>query len=191
MNSIDFEKIARELFGAVLEPYGFTTEGSRHCTFHRKVNNEIFNVIIPDLGSNGVWYDIKVAPLSPALDPLFEERYPDNVGIYTDAYLSRYCGVGQEQQKFNCKYAENFRRIFENEVRDLIAVHAINYLENINTVSDLLHLIKHDLVRGFALHYLGRHQEARPILEAQKKRFSNSNDPNVKKMIKYLDKLLD
>jgi len=112
-----FGKLARALFAPVLEPQGFTCDKSDGCSFYRSVGNGIWHVIVPDLGSRGVWYDVKVFPTSEEIEVMFREKFPDELGIPTDSYcyLSER-GIGIDQTQFNCKSEENCRARFQNTV---------------------------------------------------------------------------
>jgi hypothetical protein len=182
MTPKQFDKIASDLIGGVLAPAGFSKEKSRFCTFYRKVSEEIYHVILPDLGTRAAWYDVKVFPASPLLDPMFDAQFPDDLGLPTDSwsYLSER-GVGLEQQTFNCKSEDNLRRRFEMTVKPLLLQKAIPYLDQISTIEDMIPLIKNPLFLGFALHHIGQTEAARRILREQSERLSrlNSSDKNV------------
>lgn len=193
MTPKQFDKAVRELFGPVLQEHGFTNEGSRYCTFHRKASDEVYHFIIPDTGSHGAWYDINVFPASPALDPLFSERFPDDLGIPSDSWsrLSER-GVGLDQGKFNCKSEENFLNRFEKTVRGLLVNTAIPYLDQIQQVADMIPIIKSPGFMGLALHYVGRVEEARPLLEQERDRLvaSGSSERPVVARLNQIDELL-
>lgn len=173
MTPKQFDKAALKLFGSVLQEHGFSSEGSRYCTFHRKASDEVYHFIIPDPGSRGAWYDIKVFPASPALDPLFTEHFPDDLGIPSDSWsrLSER-GVGLDQGRFNCKSEENFENRFEKTVRDLLVSTAIPFLDQFRQVADMLPVIKNAGFMGLALHHVGRTDEARPLLEQERDRLT-------------------
>ena len=137
MTPKQFDKAALKLFEPVLREHGFTTERSGLCTFHRKVNNEIYHLIMPSLGSRGAWYRVLVFPASPAIDPTFFEHFPDNLGAPSDSwsYLSEQ-GIGLGTEQFNCNSEENLVRRFENTVRDLLTDIAIPYLNQFKQVAD-------------------------------------------------------
>ena len=182
MTPKQFDHTAVALFGSALGPHGFSSDKSRFCTFYRKASAEVYHIILPDLGSRGAWYDVKVFPASPVLDPLFESQFPDDLGIPTDnwSYLSDR-GIGLDQERFNCMSEENFRRRFNGTVKDLLLKHAIPYLDRIQTVQDILPLIRVRMYHGFALYHLGRKGEAQNILEQEQLRLEqlNSSDASV------------
>lgn len=190
MKQKEFDRLCIEMFGTALRPAGFSNEGSQYCSFSRKVTEDIYNVIIPDIGSRGVWYDVKVAPVSPKLDPLFHERFPDSIGMFTANLLNKYEGVGITQQQFNCKSAENFERVFKRDVEPLLIGKALPFLDGIRTIEDLLPFIRHDLMRGLALHAIGRVNEARPLLEKQRQQLAGKTDPALMHTVEHLDTVL-
>ena len=135
-----FDKLARELFGAVLSPHGFSCELSRHCTFTRQIGDDIVHVIMPDPGTRCAWYDIQVFPTSPRFHDDFAERFPDSLGNTLDVWgkLSETAGIGMDQQQFNCKYESNMRNRFEKTVAGLLVNTAIPFLDTIQTYDDML-----------------------------------------------------
>ncbi len=193
MTPKQFDKGVRELFGPVLEPLGFSNEGSQYCTFHRQSSEGVFHFVMPDLGTRGAWYDIKVFPASPTLDPLFSEQFPDDVGIPTDSfsYLSER-GVGLDQEKFNCKSVENFTSRFEKTVRGLLEQKAVTYLDQFQKFEDMLPVIKNPMFLAIALHQVGRVDEARPLLEQQRERLARtgSEERSVTVRMQRIDELL-
>lgn len=151
------------------------------------------HIILPDLGRSGGWYDVKVFPASPLLDPQFEECFPDDLALPTDSwsYLSER-GLGPSQETFNCKHEDNMRRRFQKTVGPLLITKAIPYLDRIRTIEDMLPLIRHPLPLGCALHHVGRIEEARPILREQRDRLSrlDQQDSRIAAWLRKLDELL-
>jgi hypothetical protein len=193
MTPKQFDRFAGQMFGSALVPAGFSTETSHRCTFYRKVSKEVYHVVMPDLGSRGAWYDVKVFPASPLIDPLFDSRFPDDLGIPTDrwSYLGEH-GVGLDQQKFNCKSEDNCRHRFEASVRPLLVEKAIPYLDGIRTVDDMIPLIRHPLPLGFALYHVGRFEESHQLFQEQEARLShlNSSDNSVVLTLQRIRELL-
>lgn len=187
-----FDKIARELFSETLSPLGFTCEGSETCTFYRAIGNGIWHVIMPDLGTRGVWYDVKVFPCSEQLEPRFRERFPDELGIPTDSfcYLSER-GVGMDQTQFNCKSEENFRARYGNTVSGLLTRIAIPYLSEFRTLGDVLPAIRNPLYRAIAMHLVNNNSESRQMVNQQRARLEAiADDENIVAAKKLLDSLL-
>ena len=114
MTSKQFDKKIKELFLPVLNEYGFESDASKYCTFYRKFSEDIYHFILPDLGTKGAWYDVKVFASSPKIDPLFLDEFPDDLGIPSDihSYLSE-DGVSRYQEMFNCKTNINLESSFD------------------------------------------------------------------------------
>lgn len=135
-----FDKLARELFGTILSPHGFSSEASQHCTFTRRIGDEVVHVIMPDPGTRCAWYDIHVFPTSPRFHDDFFDRFPDSLGNTLDVWgkLSESAGVGMDQQQFNCKYDTNMRERFDKTVAGLLLNTAIPFLDQFKTIDDIL-----------------------------------------------------
>ena len=99
---------------------------------------------MPDLGSRGAWYDIKVFPTSPSLYEDFDTKFPDEIGIPLDVwcYLSETAGIGLDQQQFNCKYEDNMRSRFERTVKPLLLNTAIPFLNRVQDMETLRPLLR-------------------------------------------------
>jgi len=194
MKESEFNLLANELFGSVLLPLGFTNQGTQHCTFYRKVGEEVYHFIMPSMGSRRVWYQVHVFPHSPAIYPLFEHRFPDNLGIPTDrcSLLSEYDGVNVTQQQFHCKYEEGFRRGFTRTVQPLLLNAAVPYLDQFQTVADIIPVIRHPSFLGFALHHVGRSDEAIAALQRERERLKRLDTDNVDvaTLLEHVDQLL-
>ncbi|EDL60367.1 hypothetical protein [Gimesia maris] len=194
MTPKQFDKVARQLFAGVLSAYGFTCEGSRYCTFYRKYSDELFHFVLPDLGTHGTWFDVKVFPASPLLDPLFQEDFPDDVGIPTDSYsyLSER-GIGLDQEKFNCKTEENMRHRFEASVRPALEDRAIPYLDQFCSIDDIVPVLSNPIFRGIGLHLVGKMEEAIPLLQQQRERLSllDSDTPAISARLRFIEELLE
>jgi hypothetical protein len=52
--------VAKECFGSVLVPYGFTHEGSKRCTFHRQAPDSVFHFIAPAMSIGQTRYYVYV-----------------------------------------------------------------------------------------------------------------------------------
>ncbi len=193
MTPKQFDKAVLKLFGPLLQEHGFTSEGSRYCTFHRKASDEVYHFISPNPMRGGTRYRVMVFPASPVLDPLFAEQFPDDLGIPSDSYsyLSER-GVGLDQVQFNCKSEENFVNRFDKTVRNLLTEKAIRYLDQFRSVEDMIPVIKHRFFLGTALHYVGRVAEARPLLEQERERLTagGSSERVVTASIERINELL-
>ncbi|MEX0679108.1 MAG: hypothetical protein WD063_18685 [Pirellulales bacterium] len=84
------------------------------------------------------------------------------------------------------------RRRFERTVGPLLVNVALPYLDHIHTVEDMIPWIKRPLPLGFALHFVGRLDEARPVLKQERDRLSSlgHNDREVAAVINKLEELL-
>ena len=79
MNTKQFDKLAKVHFGGVLEPLGFSSELSLQCTFYKKLPSGLCQVIIPNLGTSGAWFNVLVFAIHPELETDFKERFPDQL----------------------------------------------------------------------------------------------------------------
>jgi hypothetical protein len=193
MTPKQFDKSVRNVFGSVLQEHGFSLDESQYCTFHRKTSEDVYHFVVPDLGSRGTWYDIRVFHASPIVDPLFFEQFPDEIGIPSDSYsyLSER-GIGLDQERFNCKSEESFLDRFERTVCKLLTVTAVKYLDQFQAIEDMLPIIKSPMFLGIALHQIGRIAEALPLLEQQYERLSatGSSERTVTARLEHIGKLL-
>ncbi len=187
-----FNSLAKELFGEVLIPLGFTTQGSKRCTFYRKVGNEVFHFITPDMGLRGAWYDVLVFPHSPAIYPLFNQRFPNGMGVPTDSFSYLTENGISSQAMFNCKNEENMRRRFMNTVGPALLKVAIPYLDRFQSVSDIIPVIRHPSFLGFALNYVGRFEEAVVALKGERHRLMElgSSNKDVAVLLEEVERLL-
>lgn len=187
-----FDKLARELFSETLVPLGFCCDKSKACTFYRTVGNGLWHVIMPDLGTRGAWYDVKVFPCCESLEPLFAQRFPDEVGIPTDSfcYLSSK-GVGHSHEQFNCKSEENFRNRYQRTVGPSLVQFAIPYLNAIATLEQMVPFIRAPFYRATAMYLVEKNDETRELVQQQKVRIDSlGNDESVVAAREFLDALL-
>ncbi|WP_156480531.1 hypothetical protein [Aquipseudomonas alcaligenes] len=140
-----FDRIAREAFGSVLGPLGFSCSESKACTFYKKVGTELYHFVMPDQLSGQEKYDIKVFFHSPLLEPTaWNDKFPDTLGIPTDSwsYLSSRTGVGPRQELFWCRTEEGFMRNFESKVKPALLQFVAPYFDSIQTLEEAIPLIK-------------------------------------------------
>jgi hypothetical protein len=193
MNTKQFDKLANEAFGSVLLSQGFSNDRSKHCTFYREISTGFYHIVLPDLGTRGVWYDVKVFAYSEFFDATFSDRFPDELGIPTETfcYLAP-TGIGPDQTQFNCKNEESFKHRFDLTVAPLIASIALPYLDKFVSLSDLLPKIRSPLYRAIATFHVVGGASARSLLEPQKRRLLefNSNDEQVVAMLRLIESLL-
>lgn len=194
MKEKQFDLLAREHFGLILKPKGFGVERSKYCAFYRQASNDIYHVIMPDISSDGTWFDIRVFATSPLIEPQFEELFPDGVGIPSDSFslLHPKFGVGARQQKFRCKTEDGFVRNFNSEVVPALESKALPYLDGINNLKDLIPHIRRDFYLGAALWVIGEQEQARELLLAEKTRLSRIADESgrVSSLLSYIDNVL-
>jgi hypothetical protein len=145
-----FDALIRSHLGALLAPHGFSSEGSRHCTFWRKTDNEIFHFVMPDPLRHSPTYDIKVFASSPLIDRAFKDHFPDSLGIPSDTVcrLNVKLGVTHKASSFPRVDERSFLAGFENAVRPAILNHALPYLDAVSSVESLLSLVRNP---GFKL----------------------------------------
>ncbi len=197
MKAKDFDAKAKDLFAAVLSKYGFGSSKSAGCTFYRELPDDIFHLVMPDPGTQGVWFDVKVFATSPRFDPLFRGAFPDNLAIPADSfcYLNKRSGVGLQQQTFKCESAEHLDAAFEQEVAPLLVQKALPYLDAIRSVHDLLPLIKSKMYRALALSYVAD-VSAAPLLSEQCDRLkqiaqSNPDSRDIGILVAHFEHLLE
>lgn len=193
MKSQHFDKLARTAFGNILNEAGFRSDKSRHCTFYREVTSGFYHIVLPDLGTRGAWYDVKVFAISELLDPRFTVRFPDDLGIPTDlfCYLA-FSGVGPDQAQFSCKSEDSFTQRFESTVAPLLTSVALPYLDRFQSLEDLLPEIRNPLYRAIATHHVKGIASSQPLLEQQRERLDslNSSDENVLATLRLIGDLL-
>ena len=128
---------------------------------------------------DGDRYDVALWPTSPKIDPLFDATFPEKVAIPTGSYCYLSHSDRMTRETFNCRYEDNFRRRFERTVGPLLLNTGIAYLDQFQTVEDIMPVIRHPYFLGFALDYVGRHEEARSVLLQEKERLSQCDQANI------------
>ena len=187
-----FFRSARDLFAETLVPMGFSCERSISCTFSRLVGEGLWHVIMPDVGTKGAWYDVKVFPCCERLQARFSERFPDQLGIPTDSfcYLSER-GVGLDQALFPCGTESRLRSGYESTVSRLVEGVAVPYLGQFQTLRDVLPVIRNPLQRAIATHLLKKDPESRRLLIQQRDRLlAITDDEDATATTRLLDALL-
>lgn len=189
MNPAAFDKIASASVAAVLAKRGFGSEGSKHCTFYRRVSPDIWHVVMPDPGSRGMWYDMKVFATSPKIEPLFDELFPDFLGIPADryCYLDPVQGVTSRQYRYHCRTEDGFIREFDKIVGPSLLQHALPYLDRIQSIGDLVPLIQSKLYLALALSAIGD-DEAKDLIKTEVQRLEalDTDDRKVKAFLRAL-----
>jgi hypothetical protein len=129
--------LIKQCFGAVLEPHGFTTEGSKTSVFWRKTESDIFHYVVAWKALRKPKYDIVVFAHSPLLDDAFLEKHPDRIGCPINGYLHSKFGVGIRSEQLFCRTEEGFLRDFEQRGKSMLIEYAVSFLNNIQTLQDL------------------------------------------------------
>ena len=193
MKAKKFNSLANLLFGAVLEPFGFSASESKYCTFYKKVNDSVYLFIMPDLAQGGSLCNIKVFFSSPLINPSFANTFPDDIAIPSDVYCFLHSteGVGFRQELFPCDSDQQFKDIFEATVKRALHDKALPYLSNFNEIKDMIPFIKTKFYLAVSLYITGQKNIANPILESEKSRLSNLNLQNeaVKIRLDFIDSI--
>jgi hypothetical protein len=192
MTPKQFSTIAKELFGSVLRPFGFSSDDSSYAVFYRSAGNGVWHVVSADQGTRGAWYDVKVFATHESLEPDFQVHFPDELGIPMDAscYLSMR-GISVAQEQFNCKSEENLRNRFEKSVKPLLVEKAIPYLEQFSSLESLLPFIRSPFYHAVAMCRARGIDEAKPLLLRQKELLETApKDDVVKAATQLIDSLL-
>lgn len=134
-----FNRLAREIFGSFLAPFGFSSAKSKGHTFYREPAPDVFHIISLWQRSQGTYYDVLVFPHTPSLDPDFTVKFPDRLSPPTHkyAYLTER-GIGHGHQSFNSKTEENFRHRFELTIKPLLLNVAIPYLDTFKSTRQVV-----------------------------------------------------
>ena len=193
MKEMEFNSLAKIHFGEVLELYGFSCEKSKHCTFYKAVN-DVFHIVMPDLSHDGTKFNIRVFVTSPLLEPNFERKFPDYLGIPADVCSSLHpsCGVSFRSHSYRCKLKEGFIRNFNNDIKSALTEKGIPYLNEINSIKSLLPLIKNKFHTAVATHISGDTSTALPLIEAEIARLVSlhSNAEDVMASMDFLNELI-
>lgn len=193
MKAKQFDKLAKEAFGSVLDELGFSSDQSRRCTFYRRVNDDLYHHIIPDLLRSGERYDVMVFPFCPRLDPLFSEKFPDSLGIPTGSfcYLAP-SGVGPDQTLFDASSEESFSSVFNSQVAPLLKSIAVAYLDKVQSLENMLPLIRSPHQKALASFYVHGDAASRALLQQQRDRLAtfDTNDKAVSAMLELIESLL-
>jgi hypothetical protein len=167
-------RVFREVLGPELEAEGFSRKGSRKATYHRKVNEEWYHIIMPELSRSMM--RVRVFPTGPATDPCFDLDFPDRLGFPSvDCELNWRTGVGESSGGFRNLTEPNFRRSLEF-MREIFRDKAFAVMRTWISVEPSLPFITGLLHRAFAVASLGRVSEAEPGLREWRERFAHLDD---------------
>lgn len=195
MKNTQFDKLGRKYFGELLEPYGYSCEKSRLCTFYKQVSDDIYHVIVPDLRMSGTTFIVVVYATSPLIEPEFANLFPDDLGITSGLGSSLHVkrGIGVSQTHFRCNKKEGFIRNFTKQAAPAILKHALPFLEKNTTLEEMIPHIHDDFYMGMALWHTGKRDEAVKLLKPERDRLSGLEkdaEGSVIRAIKFLDNLL-
>jgi hypothetical protein len=151
----------------------------------------VFHFVSPDLNKNGEWFDVKVFCTSPLIDPMFKDRFPDELGIPADVhcFLHGTVGIGMRQERFGCKTEEDLQNSFDNVLKAALVEKAIPYLAACTNLEELIPKIRNRLYLGSALRAVGREIESRSILAEEKARLLKvaAADDTVRLWLAFID----
>jgi hypothetical protein len=138
-----FHALARTTFAALLEPHGFSAAGSRRCTLHRKISDDVYHFVVADRSRRLPQYTVHIFPHSPLLDADFLSKFPDDLAFTTDVegYLAEN-GIGMRQQWYWCRTDEGFDRNFQTAVRPALLKHAIPYLDGLQDLASFTRVVR-------------------------------------------------
>jgi hypothetical protein len=176
MTTKQFDRISRKLFGEVLEVHGFTAKQSGHSTFYRGVNDDIYHIVAPDQFRSGSYYSVKIFACSRRLDPLFDKRFPDFVGVPSDVFchLSK-SGVGIDKEVFGCKTPETFAKGFSTRVKPMLLEVIPSYFNDQGSLEGMLKYIRTPLYLAIALGLI-KDPSSNQLLHEQLHRLEALND---------------
>ena len=192
MRSKQFDKQAKGLFGEVISEFGFSPEGSKRATFWRKIPDDIYHIIMPSLNKGGIDFSVFVFPTSPIVQPRFEDKFPDDLGVVTHSFLNEKTGIGPNATNFWCKYPDILDRQFEKRVRRLLIDKAIPYLDRFFSLASMVSDIRNPFALALALDHLGNRTGARKALEPELKRLAlmDKSNPDLAAIIDLAEKLI-
>ncbi|MBK8323531.1 MAG: hypothetical protein IPL06_12515 [Betaproteobacteria bacterium] len=144
-----FDSLVRRHFGELLSPHGFSAEGSRHSTFWRRIEGDLYHFILADPLRHSSTYDVKVFFSSPRIDENFAGGFPDSLGIPSDTFcqLNAKAGITYKGSHFPCANETIFIKGFEQAVRPALVEHALPYLDALASVEAMLALVRHPSFR--------------------------------------------
>jgi len=179
MKAKKFNALMRELLEPVLAPAGFSSEGSKHCTYWRRAGDDVYHFVVPNRSLVDNWYDVMVFPTCPFLSSRFHTPggFPDEIGATTDwIYLNedrRTDGISPGSQQFTNRDEAMLRRRFEKTVEPLLLEKAIRYLDQFQSPASMLPFIRgNPFSRAILLDHLGRTGEAAELLRTNSERLN-------------------
>jgi hypothetical protein len=168
----------RSHFGPLLEPYGFTTKGSRSGTYWKQAAPDIYHFIAPKRSNRNNGYKVWIFVSSPAIHERWLERFPDSLPHPNPykMYLSNEEGVGSHQQCFFAGNENAFQTCFKRDVSTGLIANAIPFLNGICSFDHLARYLPYTGMRGAALLRAGHTDEARKLLSREVSNLSQLAD---------------
>lgn len=141
----DFDRSIQKLAAPVLEPMGFTSEGSRGSTFRRQLSDLLYHFVQFEPNKRGETFEVWVFPGTPLLGSDQWKGFPDYVGIPTGrrSALNAQLGVGSGGSRFPCRDKARLVAAFETAVRPALETHVQPYLANFTSVSSIVPHLEH------------------------------------------------
>jgi hypothetical protein len=174
MKAREFKTLMRELLGPVLEPAGFTAQGSKHSVFWRKASQDVYHLVIPAQSRWNAVYYLHICATSPEVEPNFAADFPDRGAIITSrayrlgrpvywigGWQSAMAGTGG---LFRCDDEATLRADFEKRAKPLLVRYGLAYLNHLKTISDFIPWIEHPLTLAFAYNAIGKKRRAASLI---------------------------
>ena len=133
----------RRMLGPLLISHGFTSEGSRQATFHRRVSDELFHAISCDLFAHRKAFDVIVCPCSPRFGSW--ENFPDGLLVVSGSRgrLNVTAGVGSGASRFSCASPGALESSITKALLPALAEFALPYLEQFQALRDIVPVLEH------------------------------------------------
>lgn len=174
MNQKPFDRLVIKYIWPILKEHGFHRDGNHADVFFRKANEDVYHFVALHRMRSGDRYYAMVYFSSPIILEDFHERLPEGIPMANANrhYLSPEDGVEDYQKMFFCRYEDSFLTSFERDFKPALLQYGLPYLDNIQSVEDMIPFLRHDSFRGPALVHVGRTEEARACIERQIEKIS-------------------
>ncbi|SIN60916.1 hypothetical protein SAMN02745824_0770 [Parasphingorhabdus marina DSM 22363] len=175
MNQKSFDKLVIEHIWPILKEHGFQRDGENADIFFRKANEDVYHFVGLHRLRSGDRYYAMAYFSSPVIIEDFHKRFPESIPMANANrhYISPEDGVEDYQKMYFCRYEDSFLTSFERDFKPALLKHGLPYLDNIQSVEDMIPFLRSDRFRGPALLYAGRKDEARTCIERQIEKISN------------------
>jgi len=144
MGPKEFGDLSQKYFGSWLTTKGFEIDAiGQRPVYYRYSESEICQLIIPQLGGRGVWFDVLMFVGHKKLLPDFFLDFPNKVYDVTGGrcYLHPETGVGFDQYQYRCRTEEGFVRNFDQHAKPALEKFGIPYLDSLNKIDDLIKIM--------------------------------------------------